>query len=187
MSVEIPTTEPAAVTAGDSLTWQIALPDYPASAGWTLKYALVSLAGKYDLAASAAGDAHLIEVAAATSAAWQPGTYQVQKYVEHGAAATLRRITLGLGSLTVLRSLAALDAATDTRSFARRALAAIEAVIEGRAGRTDKSFEINTGGTSRRLEHLSINELLDARSRFAALVWQEERPAFIPVRTVFVR
>jgi hypothetical protein len=189
MSVEIPTAEPPVITAGDTIRWQISLPDYPASAGWTLKYALVSAAGKHDVTSIAAGADHLVEIAAATSAGYAAGLYQYQKYVEKGAGETLERITLDLGTLTVARSLAALATATDTRSFARRALDAIEAVIENRAGRSDKEYEIDHGGSRQRLESLPLLDLLAARDRFAALVWQEEHPGQLitPVRTVFVR
>jgi hypothetical protein len=32
------TSEPVRITAGDTVAWTKALPDYPASAGWVLKY-----------------------------------------------------------------------------------------------------------------------------------------------------
>jgi hypothetical protein len=183
------TTEPVSVTAGDTVAWLQSLVDYPASGGWVLKYALRSRVGKIDLAAVASGDSHLISVTAATSATWPAGSYQYQKFVEKGSGDNTERVTLGLGSLNVAPSLAAMTVATDTRSWARRSLDSIEAVIEGRASRSDKSYVINTGNSQRSLESLTIKELLAARDDFAGRVWQEERPESLitPVRTVFVR
>ena len=72
---DIPTTEPAAVNAGDTVRWRRALADYPASAGWALTYTLLNAAGKITITASAQGDDHLVSVPAATSAGWAAGDY----------------------------------------------------------------------------------------------------------------
>lgn len=187
--LDTPTIEPVSVTAGDSISWLQSLSDYPASSGWALKYALRSTAGKIDLTSAASGDDHLITVTPAASALWTAGTYQFQKYVEKGSAETLQRVTLGLGSMIVAASLAAMTTATDTRSWARRSLEAIEAVIEGRASRSDKSYQIDFGGNRQSCESMTIKELLAARDDFATRCWQEEQPDVfvIPVCTVFSR
>jgi hypothetical protein len=52
MTAPVPTTEPASVVAGDTLTWKRTLADYPAGT-WTLKYRLINSAGKFDITATA--------------------------------------------------------------------------------------------------------------------------------------
>ena len=47
-----PTTEPASITAGDTLTWQKTLADYPATV-WTLKYRFINATAKVDITATA--------------------------------------------------------------------------------------------------------------------------------------
>ena len=69
-----PTTEPAAITAGDSFTWQKTLADYPAGT-WTLKYRFINAAGKIDITATASGTDHLVSVTPTTSAAYTAGDY----------------------------------------------------------------------------------------------------------------
>lgn len=124
MAYETPTQEPESVTAGDLVTWLIALPDYPAST-WTLSYRLINSAGKIDITAGASGDSHLVSVAAATSAGWTAGTYTWTKFVTSG----LQRHTLASGSIIVGRNLAAEAAGYDTRSHAKKMLDAIEAAL----------------------------------------------------------
>ena len=102
MSAPILTTEPATLRAGDSLSWEITLADYPASAGWSLKYRLINAAGKIDIVASAAGDDYTITVSAVTSAAYVAGEYTWQSYVEKAG----ERYTLETGRVFVKPNLA---------------------------------------------------------------------------------
>ena len=121
-----PTTEPALVTAGDTLVWRRSLADYPASA-WTLKYRLINAGAKYDITAAASGDEHRVSVSAATSAAWTAGDYTWTAWVEGGSS---ERYTVGSGKLTVKPNLAAVSAAGfDTRSQAQQALDGLKAAL----------------------------------------------------------
>lgn len=189
MAADIPTTEPQSVTAGDTLQWTIALPDYPASDGWTLKYNLVGAAGQIAIESTPDSDDHLVSVSPATSAVYTPGRYRAAKYVEKGADETLERVTLGTLDMVVAPNLAGATAASDTRSHARKVLDALEALIEGRATRSDKSYTIDISGSRRSIESLTVIELLEARDRYASMVWQEESGGqlIVPVRTRFVR
>ena len=190
MTNETPTTEPAAIISGDTVTWKQSLPAYPSSQGWALKYALRSNLGKIDITSSASGDDHLINVTAAVSGAWPPGTYPYQKYVEKGEGVTLERVTLGMGSLIVSPNFAAMTTATETRTWARRCLDKIEAVIEGRCSRSDLEYELSLpDGSRQKLGSMTNADLLKTRDDFASRVWQEEQPDvfIIPVHTVFSR
>ncbi|MEW6314642.1 MAG: hypothetical protein AB1513_11485 [Pseudomonadota bacterium] len=162
---QIPTSVPASVTAGDTLTWRIALADYLASAGWTLKYRLINAGNKYDITAAADGDDHLVTVAASASASYAPGAYSWQGYVEKGA----ERFTVGAGSITVKPNLAAQAAGYDTRSHAKKTLAAIEAWIESRdPGVAD--YQI----AGRSMRYIPKAELLAMRSKYQHEVRAEE-------------
>lgn len=109
---------PARITAGDTVSWVASLPAYPASAGWVLKYRLLNAAAKIDIASAASGDDHTVNVTAANSAAWAPGRYVVQAYVEKGAD----RHTVDSGHIQVDRNLAAESAGYDTRTTAETIL-----------------------------------------------------------------
>lgn len=70
---------------GDTLSFTTSLPDYPASAGWVLKYRLVPrTAGPsaIDITASASGDDHAVSVSATTTALWAAGEYSWAAWVE---------------------------------------------------------------------------------------------------------
>lgn len=165
---ELLTTEPASVTAGDSISWQISLPDYPASAGYTLKYKLLGSAGALDLVSTASGDDHLITVTPAASALWAAGDYIWKKYVE----STTERYTLEQGNITVEADWTAIDAATDTRSNAKKNLDAIEAVMNGTATRSVLEKEID----GVRLKYCVPADLLQLRERYALAYWRELNP-----------
>jgi len=108
-----PTIEPASIVAGDTITWQKSLADYPATE-WTLKYRLLNSAGKIDITAAASGSDHLVTVSSTTSAAFTAGDYDYLAWVEKTGA----RRSVGTGRITVVANLA--TAATyDGRSDAR--------------------------------------------------------------------
>lgn len=162
----LPDREPAAVVAGDTVRWRRRLPEHPTADGWTLKYRLINAANRYDIVASVQGDEFLVEASAATTAAWAPGTYAWQAYVERPG----ERHTVGGGTLAVKPNLAAQSAGYDTRSHARRALEAIEAVLERRASEAHLEYEI----AGRRLRFIPVAELLALRDRYRMEVRAEE-------------
>jgi hypothetical protein len=176
MSIPISTTEPTALITGDTITWQISLADYPATDGWTLKYTLLNAAALLTITASAAEADHLVSIPAAISAAYIPGDYKYQKYVERGADETLERITLDEGTIAISAGIFSATAATDTRTQNRRILDAINAVLEGRASRSDMEYTINTGNSSRTLKSMTPEMLLSMQSTYTLMVWRELHP-----------
>ena len=131
-----PTTEPASVIAGDTITWQKTVSDYPASAGWVLKYRLLNAAGKIDITASSDGDAYLVAVTAAGSAAWVAGNYDYQAWLEKGTGPSAERVTVGTGRITVQPNMAianTLDGRSSARKIYEGLLAAYESAVIGRA------------------------------------------------------
>lgn len=177
MPIEVLTSEPTEIRAGDTLSWLISVPSYPASSGWTLKYQFSSAAKSFNLSSTASDANHSVAATAATTAAYTAGSYQVLKYVESGSGPSLLRTTLGILYITVLPALHGSSTASDQRSHAKKVLDAIEAVIEGRASRSDAEYEVDTGGTRRRLKTMSIKDLLELRSHYLAIYTNEQKLA----------
>lgn len=169
MSADIPTTEPPELRAGDTWKWTRSLDDYPASAGWTLKYRFKSAAGGFEIVASTDGDGYSITVAAATTGVYASGRYTWAAWVEGGSS---EKYSVDSGTLDVLpdyRSGVA-GAALDDRTHARKTLDAIEAVIENRASLDQQRYQIN----GRELFRTPIPELLKFRQLYKAEVRSEE-------------
>ncbi len=169
MTTSIPLTEPDEIVAGTTVEWRREdLADYPAPT-WTLTYRLVER--KADgmaiaITASASGTYHAVSVDKATTATWPPGTYLWAAYVDDGT----KRLRVDSGTLRVVADLAALPPGYDPRSHARRALEAIEAVLEKRASREDLMYRLPDG---RQLQRIPTAELILLRDRYRAEVARE--------------
>lgn len=163
---DIRTTEPTSLAAGDTAKWKRSLADYPASAGWTLTYTLVSATARITFAAQADGDDHLVAVPAVTTAGWAAATYTWRAQASKAGEV----YTVGSGTITIEP---AFTAATDARTHARRVLDAIEAVIEGRATSDVEEYQI----AGRQLRYIPITELLALRDKYADSVKREEAAA----------
>lgn len=156
--MDIPTTEPTEVTAGDTVKWTRTLSDYPAGT-WTLSYTLINAASKIAITASASGTDHLVSVTPATSAAWSAGLYDWQAYVTDGTD----RYQVDSGRITVNANYAGATT-LDDRSHVKKTLDAIEAVIEGRASQAQQSYTIN----GRSLTRIPLSELYEFRKQYQA-------------------
>ena len=167
--METPTAEPSVVTAGDRIKWERELPDYPASDGWVLTYALRNAAGKIDIASTASGSKHVVNVAPDIAPAWVPGDYQGQGYVTK--AATNERYTVVRWSVRVLPNLAAQNGAYDSRAHAEKVLASIEAVIEKRATKDQEEYAIN----GRSLKRTPVADLIHLRNYYRSEVARLKR------------
>jgi hypothetical protein len=183
----IPKSEPAQLRAG--LTWQWRredLPDYPAGT-WTLKYQFRGSSAGFNFDATADASHFAVTVAKATTAAYAAGTYTGTGYVTDGST----DIEVWRGTLTVLPSLSAGDA----RGHIRKVLDAIEAVIEGRASKSDLEYEISVNGSMRRLRRIPHADLIVLRETYKRYEAQEiasdrvssGRPSGRKIVTRFVR
>jgi len=151
-----PTTEPTSFRAGDSIAWTLSLPEYPASAGWALKYRLLWPTGTaVAINSSAAGDDHAVSLAATDTAAWAAGKATLLAWVEKG----IERITLKQPLVDVLPNLAAASV-YDGRSQAVKALADAKAALAAymAAGQTHVA-EYDIGG--RRMKFRTSAEIID--------------------------
>jgi hypothetical protein len=165
----VPTTEPTRVHAGDSLTWrrEDLTADYPANAGWSLSYTLISHSRAFQVPAVADGTAFAVTVDAATTATWPAGDYTWAAAVTLGA----QRNTIAQGRITVLPNLAGAVGGLEVRSPARQALDAVNAALASYGAKAYLQ-EIQTG--DRRQRFNTPAEFLAFRSRLEAEVRREE-------------
>jgi len=163
----LPLITPSRLTAGDTCEWLIALADYPAPT-WTLSYALVNASGYVVITASQyeSGTAHHINVDAATTALWDSGTYSYQATVTDGSD----RFKVESGTIDIIADFADKLTGYDDRSFAKKALDAIEAVILGRASQAQLEYAI----AGRQLKFIPPAELMDLRDRLRVEYRSEE-------------
>lgn len=162
---------PNPLTAGDTLALTASVSDYPASAGYTLKYRLAPRAAgtAIDITATAAGDDYAVAVAASTTLTWATGFYTCTKFVEKAG----ERYTVDRGQLEIRAASTTLAAATDGRTHARIVLDAINAVIEARATKDQEEYTIG----SRSLKRIPIAELIKFREYYQAKVNAEDNTA----------
>lgn len=151
--MSVATIEPAAITAGDTVTWSRSLAEYPATASWVLRYALRSDTQSIDIVASASGADHLVNVLPATTRAWVPGSYAWGAYATKGAD----RFEVGRGVMLIRADLAAVGP-VDARTQAARAvddLRAALATFKATSGRV-RRYRI----ADREVEFESLGDLL---------------------------
>ncbi len=164
MSVQPLDGMPESLQAG--LTWLIrfAISQYPAG-DWTGHLYLVGEAGTFDQACTADGDAHLLEVLPADSEDIAAGIYSWSLRVSMAGQV----FEAAKGSVAVTPNLAEADA-SDQRSHARKTLALIEAVIEGKATADMQEYEIQ----GRKVRSYTWEELIKVRDQYRSLVKSEE-------------
>ena len=169
MAAPTPTTEPASLIAGDTAKWLKSLPDYLPADGWVLTYTLLNAASKISIVAGVSSTDHLVNVAAAITAAWAAGQYTWRAQVVNASA---EAFTLATGTITVQ---AAFGGATtlDARSHARKALANIEAYLENANNLSAARYMIS----GRELWRISIPDQLILRDRYRAEVAREDAAA----------
>jgi hypothetical protein len=162
------TTEPTEIRAGDTLAWTKTLSLYPATT-YTLAYELRNSNSTISISTSASGEDHAVAVTAANTAVYVPGEYSWVGHVVDIATGT-KRYTVLAGNMTVLADLAATTGKYDGRSYARRTLDAIEAVIENRASMDQQQYTIH----DRQLSRMTIEDLFIFRDQFKGEVANEE-------------
>lgn len=166
------TAVPATLVAGDTLKVDdaAAASDYPASAGFSVKWIFTPQAGGTPVTVNGTGGAAAwsLLVAATATAGWTAGAWRWAQQAVKGAAL----VTIARGDIVILPDPTAAN--TDVRSHARKVLASIEAAIEGRATATDLKVTFEDGRSIERMSHM---ELLKMRDAYAAKVAAEDRRA----------
>lgn len=162
--LEIPTTEPARITAGDTIRWRKVLPGYDAS-DWQLEYIFASAAAAHTVQAAVAddGDGFDIRIPAADTALWPAGAYTWRARVRQGDDV----YTVAEGLCTVAP---ALTQGVDARSPARRALDQVKEYLANPQSIACQSYTIK----GRSLTQYSLPELWQHHDRLVQQVAREE-------------
>lgn len=162
--------------AGDTLDFTTSVADYPASDGWTLKYRLVPRFTSpvqtpiVMTAATHEVTSYRVQIGPSTSAGWTAGTYGWSSWVEKsGARATLEQG----GEVTIAPDPATAEQGVDFRSDAEQALAAVKALIKGKATSGQEEYRIN----GRMLRSFPLPDLLALQAKLEADVTRERRAA----------
>lgn len=147
---------PDKIIAGTTFSQLVTLTAYPAPE-WGLTLLLRGPLA-IDVVATVGGAQHLLSATADATSLWPPGIYWWAVRVSRGAEV----VQVDEGQVVVGVDLAAIEHPHDARSHAEKVLAAIEAVIEGRATIDQQKYTIN----NRELWRTPIADLLLLRSRY---------------------
>lgn len=172
---------PKKIVAGNSISWRQSLTEFPATA-WTLYYYLINASGLITITAAADGTDHLVEIAPATSAAYSDGDYEFQKVIKKSDNS--ERYMIGSGSITIAPDYSENAAGLDARSFVKRTLDYLEALIEGKVQKDRANYAVN----GRQLSTYSWEEIYkiyeDFKAQYAAEL-RKKRGRSSTVRVVF--
>lgn len=165
MTAAIPDSVPKQLIAGDTWTWARSLGDYPAGT-WTATIYFESKDGAFNVVGSASGTMHSFTIAAGTTTGYVPSLYGWRLRVTDGSTTT----TVENGMLEVLVD-PAKAGKTDTRSWARRTLEAVECFLLGNASTAQASMSI----AGRQISRWSLVELTAWRDKLRAEVNAESQ------------
>lgn len=155
MSVPIRNYEPINFTAGDTLSFQRSLGNYPASGGWQLVYELRGNGQQIEFSSTANGNTHVINVAAALTALWLPSQYVMEGFAVN--AGTSERERIYLNNLVITQNLQGSPADIDVKTHAQKMVELIQAVQLGKASHDIIESEVE----ATRIKRLSPKELRD--------------------------
>lgn len=151
---------PVRVTAGDTWAWTWSDAAYPATAGWALSWRLVGAGVALSIASVASGAGFVVTAPAA-------GTGALVVAARGLPCTLIGWVTLGADRFEVYRGacLVQPNPATitgDLRGHAAATLAAIDALLEGRATQDQMSYKIG----DRELARIPIPDLLALRDYY---------------------
>ncbi len=147
---------PETIKAGLSFSLTLALADYPAPQ-WQARIILRGPAS-IDLSSVPADEDHQFSKTPTDTGAWKAGDYWFSLRVTDGTD----QYELESGRLTIQPDLEGQADGYDGSTHPEKVLAAIEAVIEGRASKDQDSYRIN----NRELRRTPISQLLKLRDTY---------------------
>lgn len=158
-SLDVP---PSRLTAGDTWTWLWSSAAYLPSAGWSSAWRVIGVGVALDVPAVAEGDAFRATASAAATVALTIGARGQNCTLTGWVTRSGVRTTVYSAPLLVLPNPATVTG--DLRGHAARTLAAIEAMLEGRATTDQARYRIG----DRELQRIPIPELLSLRDYYRA-------------------
>ena len=168
-STNYATTEPKTLRVGEYWAWKRSDldADYPI-ASYGLTYSAV-LEGepltKINLTASESGNDYIIEVTTATTTNYKAGIYHWTAFITQTSSG--ERIAVDSGTWNILENATATE--IDPRSHVKIVLDALEALLQGKATKDQKSYTIG----DRSLEHMAPAELLTWYEKYKYYYAQE--------------
>ena len=173
--MDVPTSEPLAIRAGDTVTWTRYLAEYSANDGWTLKYRLVypSGFGAWQWQATGSGNVHTVKLPSSSTALYAAGEATLYPYVERTVNQVLERQSLGTLSITILPDLTQISS-VDTRSSAQRILDDLRAALETylvSANATIAEYSIG----DRQMKFRSAADIIELIRYYEGIVRDEQR------------
>lgn len=147
--------------AGDTWTWTWSHAEYPASAGWVVAWRVVGTGIALDITTAADGDAHVATASATATAALTVAAAGVACTLVGWATKAGERFEVYRAAIAVLPNPATITG--DIRGQAARLLAAVDAMLAGRATKDQQSYKIG----ERELTRIPVDELLALRDKVA--------------------
>jgi len=170
MSIERLTYEPSEFAIGESLAWSKSFAEYSAANGWILTYYFRGPT-TFDVIAIANGAAFDVDVAASVTANASAGLYFWQAWLSKDDD----KIRIASGRITAAAGFPTTDAGFDGKSDAELLLAAIDALLAGKATIDQQEYTIGAGGSQQMLRKIPIPDLIELRKHYAAIVAGERR------------
>ena len=158
---------PKTLTAGDSVSWRLSLPEYPASEDWVIIYAFVNTGSLIAVESTPDEEDHTFSITSTKSAAYQPGRYKFQAYAKKGE----QRTTFLTGTLDVNADFFAQTDGHDSRTAAERTLDILRATYDRVAEKALASK--SSGGAS--IADKQLSELRAEIKEQEVVVLQEKR------------
>lgn len=153
------------IQAGDTFSYKVNYPDYPASSGWACSMLLRGV-GSYSISSTPSDGDFLLSAAVTATALYTAGKYKYFVYVSKGT----ERYLVESGSVEILADYSSIPAATDIRSWAEKALEAVEARIMNRATHDQLKYQI----AGRTIEKIPLPELIALRDRLKNEIAREK-------------
>jgi hypothetical protein len=158
---------PLTVVAGDSWRWTRDFADYPAPT-WTVTYYFENELKQFSSAATASGTSQAVSIDATTTGAVPPGRYRWFARAVNGSI--IETIPNENGWIEVQPD-PSKTGTRDLRSWARRALDAVLATLEGKASSGQQTFAIK----DRTVSSYTLTELMQLKKELEQQVRIEEK------------
>ena len=154
---------PSELTAGETWQWSVEATEYPAPT-WSMTFYFINASSVFSIAALGSGATFTVDHPATSTRAIEAGRYQWTARVTDGTDV----FSVGDGVISIAPDLVE---ERDTRTWARRMLDAVEAVMEGRATRDEQSVSFN----GRSITRMDFAELRQFRDELRSQVRIEEQ------------
>lgn len=164
---------PSRVTAGDSWAWAWSSADYLPSAGWVLSWRVLGLGVALSVSSVAEGDGFVASAPAASTAALAVPARGLPCTLIGWVSRAGERFEVYRAPCLLLPDPATITG--DLRGHATRTLAAIEALLEGRATKDQQSYKIG----DRELARIPVPELISLRDYYVSQAAREADAALI--------